>query len=155
MVRVEKDSTIREVLRGIDVVERPPVALVPAAQKILDIIDKIENSGKKPTLSGIARGMRYDAADEIAKQPVVEATEAITKFGNELIHVEEIAGKSRTEIRIKVVGKELFGQLSKLVNAGYLAIQDEGKGENEKLVFRLTPEGKDQIEQFRKIPGVV
>jgi len=154
MVEAKKDERMRDVLRNIDVVEKPPTSLTPETRKILDAIYDMERSGKKPALSTIERWLLNDVVEEIKKQPLIESGERVARFGNRLIHVEEVVEKTSTKIRPSLVEDELKSQLRGLIKAGYLTVRFEGK-EKIQEVYKLTPEGIDQIEKFRKMPGVV
>ncbi|QLJ52659.1 MAG: hypothetical protein Sv326_0484 [Candidatus Fermentimicrarchaeum limneticum] len=155
MVFAQRDPKIGEVLRNIDVVEKPPTSLTPEARKILDVIYEMEKSGKKPALRVIEIRILNDATQEISRQPLVEPEGKVTKFGNRLIKVEEVVEKTSTKIRPSLMEDELKSQLKGLIKAGYVAVQFEGKEKKPEEVYRLTPEGVDQIEKFRKVPGVV
>jgi hypothetical protein len=151
MVLAKKDQPeIGKVLRDIDVVEKPPIVLKPQVREILFAIERVQNSNKTPTLSEIVREIMLDAAEELKKQPLVKPEGAVTTFGTKLIGVEEKAEAGK--VKITVDWRELLKNLHRLVEAGYLAPQFEGEVGNEKIIFRFTPEGTDQIEKFRKIP---
>ncbi|NYZ76173.1 hypothetical protein H0N98_02895 [Candidatus Micrarchaeota archaeon] len=154
MVFAEKDPSIKEVLCNIDVVEKPPTSLTPEARKILDTIYSIEKSGKTPALKIIETKILQDATDEISKQPLVNPASKVTKFESEIIRVEETVERTKTTIRPSLVEDALKSQLVGLIKAGYVAVQFEGKEKIEE-VYKLTPEGVDQIEKFKKQPGVV
>jgi len=154
MVEAKKER-IRDVLRDIDVVEKPPTSLTPEARKILDAIYDTEKSGKKPELRLIEMKILNDAKEEISKQPIVEPESRVTNFGNSLIKVEEVVGRTSTKIRPSLVENELKSQLAQLLKAGYVAVQFEEREKKLVEIYRLTPEGVDQIEKFRKIPGLV
>jgi predicted transcriptional regulator len=154
MVEAKKER-IRDVLRDIDVVEKPPTSLTPEARKILDAIYDTEKSGKKPELRVIEMKILNDAKEEISKQPIVEPESRVTNFGNSLIKVEEVVGRTSTKIRPSLVENELKSQLAQLLKAGYVVVQFEEREKKLVEIYRLTPEGVDQIEKFRKIPGLV
>jgi hypothetical protein len=155
MVEAKKDKGMGDVLRNIDVAEKPPTSLTPEARKILDAIYDTEKSGKKPELRIIETRILHDATEEISRQPLVEPKERVTKFGNSLIKVEEVVEKAQTTIRPSLVEDELKSQLAQLLKAGYVAVQFEEREKKLVEIYRLTPEGVDQIEKFRKIPGLV
>ena len=155
MVFAQKDPKIGEALKNIDVVEKPPTSLTPEARKILDAIYDTEKSGKKPALRVIEMRILDDVTQEISRQPLVEPEGRVTKFGNRLIRVEEVVEKTSTKICPSLVEEELKSQLQELIKAGYVAVQLESKKKKPEEVYRLTPEGVDQIEKFRKVPGVV
>jgi hypothetical protein len=154
VVFAEKDPAMRDVLRNIDVVEKPPTSLTPEARKILDTIYTLEKSGKNPLFSVIEMKVLQDAKEEVAKQPLVQPASEVTKFESGIIRVEEIVGERGTRVRTSLVEPELKSQLAELIKAGYLAVQFEGK-EKIQEVYKLTPEGIDQIEKFNKQPGRV
>jgi hypothetical protein len=151
MVLAKRDNSIRQVLSDIDVVEKPPIALKPQAREILFVIQRIENSNRKPTDTEIAKEMLLDAGEEIVRQPLVKSGECVSRFGNKLIVVEEIPGK----VKINVEHDELKKELHRLVEAGYLAVQYEGEGKDRKTIFVMTPEAKDQIGKFMRTQGLV
>ncbi|NYZ79489.1 hypothetical protein H0N99_05065 [Candidatus Micrarchaeota archaeon] len=154
MVFTEKNSAMRDVLRNIDVVEKPPTSLTPEARKILDTIYNIQKSGKSPALNIIEMNLLQDVREEISKQPLVQPASKVTTFESRIIRVEEIVEETGTIIRPSLVEDELKSQLAQLIKAGYLAMQFVGK-EKIQWIYKLTPEGIDQIEKFNKQPGLV
>jgi hypothetical protein len=154
VVFTEKKPAMMDVLRDIDVVEKPPTSLTPEARKILDAIYNIQKSGKSPALGIIEMKLLQDATEEISKQPLVQPASKVTTFESRIIRVEEIVEATGVRVRSSLVKDELKDQLAELIKAGYLAMQFEGKEEIQ-WIYKLTPEGIDQIEKFNKQPGLV
>ena len=150
MVFKEENLPMRQVLRDIDVVQKPPVALKPEVREILLLIERIENSGRKPAFSEITKEIMLEAADEVSKQPKVKPCEAVTRFGTKLVLIEEVEGKLKISVDNERLRKELVG----LAKAGYLAVEGE-KDEGDKRVYALSMECKDQMDKFKKMPELV
>jgi hypothetical protein len=142
MVITEKEG-IGDAIRSMDRVERPPVELKPVSREIALVIDGIEKSSKRPTLSEIARGILEEAGKEIQKQPLVEPSAVVTKFGNRLIQVQEKLEGEKRITAAEINGHRLIVELHGLIEAGYIYIKDEGELNDKKMVFRLTSKVKD------------
>ena len=165
-----KRGTMGDAIRSMDSVERPPVALKPVSREIVLIIDKIERSDKRPTLSEIARGILEEAGKEVQEQPLVKPSDVVTKFGNKLIQVQEKLEGQKRITGAEIDGHRLIVQLHGLIEAGYLYVKDEGELNDRKMVFRLTskikdhegkvtfdltPDAKSEIKKFEKPPEIV